>query len=201
MAKLPISFYTREDVVQISKDLLGKYLCTNIRDEITKGIIVETEAYAGVTDRASHAYGGRRTNRTEIMYVNGSVAYVYLCYGIHELFNIVTNKKDVPHAILIRAVEPIDGIEIMLKRRKKFNVDRSLTAGPGALSQALALTREHMGLSVSDKSTIWVEDKGLSYSKKEVIASPRVGVAYAQEDAKLPWRFRVKDSCWTSLAK
>src|SRR5580765_1546627 len=119
MPKLPRSFYTRENVLQIAKELMGKFLVTQINVLVTSGMITETEAYAGEIDKASHAYGGRRTNRTEIMYAKGGTAYVYLCYGIHHLFNVVTNKKDHPHAILIRAVEPIEGIEMMMQRRNK----------------------------------------------------------------------------------
>src|SRR5688572_7863163 len=102
--KLKRDFYTREDVVLVAKELLGKVLCTKWNGKTTSGIITETEAYEGITDRASHAYRGRRTERTEIMYSEGGTAYVYLCYGMHHLFNVVTNKKDIPHAVLIRAV-------------------------------------------------------------------------------------------------
>jgi DNA-3-methyladenine glycosylase len=117
--KLALEFYSRKDVELIARQLLGKVLCSNIEGDITCGMIVETEAYAGITDRASHAYGGRRTARTEIMYRPGGTAYVYLCYGIHHLFNVVTNVQDQPHAVLIRAIEPIEGIDVMLKRRKQ----------------------------------------------------------------------------------
>ena len=123
MSKLQADFYQREDVLLISRELLGKVLCTNFYGKLTSGIIVETEAYAGVTDKASHAYGGRRTKRTETMYASGGTAYVYLCYGIHHLFNIVTNKENIPHAVLIRSIQPRDGIEIMLQRRNKKKVD------------------------------------------------------------------------------
>src|SRR5947207_949048 len=115
--KLSRSFYTRNDVVQISKELLGKYLFTKFKGTITGGIITETEAYAGITDRASHSFGGRRTSRTEVMYAEGGTAYIYICYGIHSLFNVVTNKKEIPEAVLIRAIHPTHGIELMLKRR------------------------------------------------------------------------------------
>ena len=122
MSKLSADFYQRDDVLLISRELLGKVLCTNFHNKLTSGIIVETEAYAGITDKASHAYGGKRTKRTETMYASGGCAYVYLCYGMHHLFNIVTNKENIPHAVLIRAIQPLDGINIMLQRRnmKKF---------------------------------------------------------------------------------
>ncbi len=122
MSKLNRDFYQREDVLSISRELLGKILCTNFDGKFTNGMIVETEAYAGETDHASHAYGGRRTNRTETMYSPGGTAYVYLCYGIHHLFNVVTNAEDNPHAILIRAIEPIKGIESMLQRRNMVKI-------------------------------------------------------------------------------
>src|ERR1051326_6683267 len=121
--KLQRDFYTREDVVLIAKELLGKVLFTKVEGKTTAGIITETEAYAGVSDKASHAYRGRRTARTEIMYSEGGAAYVYLCYGIHHLFNVVTNKKDVPHAVLVRAVRPFDGTPVILKRRNKSKLD------------------------------------------------------------------------------
>ena len=131
MSKLGIDFYQREDILTISRQLLGKILCTNFNDKLTTGIIVETEAYAGVADRASHAYGDRRTNRTEVMYSPPGTAYVYLCYGIHHLFNVVTNGEGIPHAVLIRAIEPMEGIDIMLQRRKMNKLLPKLTAGPG----------------------------------------------------------------------
>ena len=137
MTKLNKDFYLRTDVVQISKDLLGKYLFTKIDNKITAGIITETEAYAGITDKASHAYNNRRTARTEIMFAKGGISYVYLCYGIHHLFNVVTNVEDVPHAVLIRAVKPIEGIEAILKRRNSKEIHSRISGGPGTVSQAL----------------------------------------------------------------
>src|SRR5438132_14057715 len=123
MQKLPPTFYQRADVLTIAKELLGKLLVTQFNGQVTSGRIVETEAYNGVIDRASHAFGGRRTKRTEVMYGNGGTAYVYFTYGMHHLFNVVTNKADVPHAVLIRAVEPITGIEEMLLRTGKQMAD------------------------------------------------------------------------------
>jgi len=125
MKKLPISFYLRNDVLKIAKELLGKVLVTNWDNEFTSGRIVETEAYAGETDKASHASKGR-TARTDVMFNEGGKAYVYLCYGVHQMFNIVTNKEGVPDAVLIRAVAPIDGIDIMLKRTGKKKLDEYL---------------------------------------------------------------------------
>ncbi|WP_028978580.1 DNA-3-methyladenine glycosylase [Sporocytophaga myxococcoides] len=198
--KLNKAFYTREDVITISKELLGKYLVTRIDGKQTSGMIVETEAYMGAEDKASHAYGNRKTKRTEPFYKEGGIAYVYMCYGIHYLFNIITNKIDIPHAVLIRAVEPSEGIETMLERRKKSKLKPELTAGPGALSVALGISANHNETDLSG-CEIWVEDRGVIVKKNEIIASPRVGVAYAKEDALKPWRFRIKDNPYTSKAR
>ena len=196
---LPESFYTRKDVVKIARELLGKVLVTEIDGIRTSGMIVETEAYAGVTDKASHAYGGRRTNRTEIMYMHGGVAYVYLCYGIHHLFNVVTNAADTPHAILVRAIEPLEGIETMLLRRGKEKMHPSLTAGPGAMSMALGIHTIHTGNSLQGPG-IYIEE-GIKISKNKIIADTRVGVAYAMDDALRPYRFYIKDNPFLSKGK
>jgi DNA-3-methyladenine glycosylase len=198
--KIEKEFYLREDVVQISKDLLGKVLYTNIDKKLTAGIIVETEAYMAPDDKASHAYNFRRTSRTETFYNDGGLSYVYLCYGIHYLFNIITNTKEIPHAVLIRAIEPIEGVDIMLHRRKKNKPTYDLTAGPGSLSMALGITSKHNALDLTG-NTIWVEDKGMIVPEKKIIKSPRIGVAYAEEWAAKPLRFRIKDNPWTSKAK
>ena len=199
MSKLPADFYQREDILVISRELLGKVLCTNFHGKLTSGIIVETEAYAGVTDKASHAYGGRRTKRTETMYAKGGSAYVYLCYGIHHLFNIVTNKENIPHAVLIRAIQPRDGIEIMLQRRNKKKVDQSFTAGPGSLTRALGITVKDSGTFLMD-NLIWLEDQNINYTNQDILATPRVGVQYAGKDAQNPWRFQIENSPWVSPA-
>ena len=196
MNKLPKEFYLNPNVVQISKQLLGKILFTKFNGKLTGGIIVETEAYAGITDRASHAYNNRRTARTEIMYHEGGVGYVYLCYGVHHLFNVITNVKDIPHAVLIRAIEPTHGIDLMLKRRKKDKMDFKLTSGPGSLSKALGIHIVHNGTNLCGDS-IWIEDN-LSLNKKDIIASPRVGISFAGKDAELPWRFNIKKNPWVS---
>ncbi|HXA01084.1 MAG TPA: DNA-3-methyladenine glycosylase [Cytophagaceae bacterium] len=200
MAKLPKKFYTREDVIGVSKELLGKFIYTDIGGKLTGGMIVETEAYHGAEDRASHAFGNRKTPRTEPFFKEGGISYVYLCYGIHYLFNIITNKKDVPHAILIRAIEPTEGVETMLHRRRMTKPLYNLTAGPGAMSMALGITTKHNAVNLQG-NIIWLEDKDIKFKEEDIIASPRVGVAYAKEDASKPWRFRVKGSLWTSKAK
>lgn len=179
---IPLSFYKNPDVVEVAKNLLGKLLLTKIDGLLTGGFITETEAYAGVVDKASHAYAGRRTERTEIMYASGGITYVYLCYGIHSLLNIVTGEKGVPHAVLIRAIKPYIGTEIIQKRRK---YKTPLTSGPGTLTRALGITRKQNGLSLLSKE-VWVE-KGISVSSIE--NTPRIGIDYAEEDASLPYRF------------
>ena len=199
MSKLPTKFYERGDILAISRELLGKVIYTQFDGKLTSGIIVETEAYAGETDRASHAYGGKRTHRTEIMYASGGKTYIYLCYGIHHLFNVVTNIEGIPHAILIRAIKPTKGIEIMLQRRNKKKVTPSLAAGPGALTQALGITVVNSGISLKD-NLIWLEDQNIFYSNQNIIASPRVGVQYAGKDAQNFWRFRIENSPYVSPA-
>jgi len=192
MEKLKEGFYQRADVVQISKELLGKYLMTHVNGQTTGGIITETEAYAGIGDQASHAYGDRRTSRTEIMYNKGGVAYVYLCYGIHHLFNVVTNKEGTPHAVLIRAIKPMDGMEIILKRRGIDGKSKTAVAnGPGTVSKALGIHTRDSGIILSG-DRIWVEDRGMVVEPSTIITGPRIGVDYAGEDAKLPYRFRIR---------
>ena len=186
--KLDESFYTRNDVVKISRELLGKVLLTNFRNKITAGIITETEAYEGITDRASHAYNNRRTQRTETMYSKGGTAYVYLCYGIHSLFNVVTNKINIPHAVLIRSVFPVEGIDVMSRRRKLKSVTKNFSSGPGTVSQALGIHYSHSGESLQGNK-IWIEDKGIKISSSQIQISKRIGVDYAGKDAHLPYRF------------
>lgn len=177
---IPLSFYRNPDVVAIAKSLIGKTLYTAIDGRLTGGRIIETEAYAGITDRACHSYNNRRTPRTEIMYAPGGVAYVYLCYGMHHLFNIVTGPKDSPTAVLIRALKPTIGLDIMLERRKR----QPLTSGPGTLTTALGITLKHNALSLTGP-TLWIEEG----PQHPIEASPRIGVDYAGPDALLPYRF------------
>lgn len=194
---LPQQFYLGDDVVCLSKKLLGKFLITCLEGKKTSGMIVETEAYQGATDKASHAYNNRRTARTETLYRSGGVGYVYLCYGLHHLFNVVTAIEGVPHAVLIRAIEPVEGVATMLKRRAMNALDCRLTSGPGKLTQALGITTALDGYALN-KKPIWIEDRGITFSDNEIIASPRVGIDYAEEHKLLPWRFRVRNNKWTS---
>lgn len=192
-------FYRRPDVVQIAKDLLGMRLMTRLQGRVvTGGRIVETEAYSGPEDRASHAHGNRRTARTEMMFRDGGVAYVYLCYGMHSLFNVVTNVAGIPHAILIRAVEPLVGVEVMMARRRRRHPDRLVAGGPGMLTEALGIGLECNGCRLTGKR-IWIEDDGGGVRAGGIVAGPRVGVGYAGVDAALPWRFRIRGCPWTSL--
>jgi DNA-3-methyladenine glycosylase len=195
--KLDNSFYERPGVVTIARELLGKILVTEFGGKRTSGRIVETEAYNGVIDRASHAWSGRRTQRTEVIYARGGTAYVYLIYGIHHLFNVVTNVKDTPHAVLIRGLEPLEGIPLMLKRTGKPVPDHSLTRGPGNLSRALGLLTSHTGASLLG-DTIFIEDDGWRPRRSEIVAGPRIGVDYAGSDAALAYRFFVKGNPYVS---
>ncbi|MBA2330057.1 MAG: DNA-3-methyladenine glycosylase [Flavisolibacter sp.] len=196
MNRLPLSFYLRKDVVLIAKALLGKVLVTNWNNEITSGRIVETEAYAGEIDKASHAYKGR-TKRTEVIYKQGGTAYVYLCYGIHQMFNIVTNENDVPHAILIRSVEPLEGINIMLQRTGKKTADATLTRGPGNVGKAFGFHTSQCGVSlVSDE--LFITDDGYRIKESAIATSPRIGVDYAGDHAAWLYRFFLKGNKFIS---
>ena len=186
--KLPESFYLRSDIIQVSRDLLGKVLATNIDGCVTKAVITETEAYAGETDKASHAYGGRHTKRTAPIYQSGGRAYVYLCYGIHHMFNVVSSVAGEPHAILVRAGQPLEGESEMLRRREKQEIDKTLLAGPGSLGKALGITTSLTGTDLSG-SIIWIEDQGVTVNDERITVGPRVGIDYAEEDAKRPYRF------------
>ena len=189
-------FYRRGDVVKIARELLGKYLVTNVQGVTTGGIIVETEAYSW-KERGCHAYGGRKTARNEIMFSEGGVAYVYLCYGVHHLFNVVTNREGLADAVLIRALEPTFGVDVMHQRRGELKNPFHLTSGPGKLTKALHIDRSLNGFSLLEQ-TIRIETNGLSINQKNINVSQRIGIDYAGADANLPWRFSVKDNPWVS---
>ena len=195
--KLPYSYYLNQDPVFLAKDLLGKVLFTEIDGKTTAGIIVETEAYFGAQDKASHAYGGRRTNRTETMFSPGGISYVYLCYGLHHLFNVVTSVEGEPHAVLIRAIEPLLGKEIMEFRRNMPAEKPAISSGPGSAAKALGIDRSFNAKDLSGEE-IWIEDHGIRFKPDEIAETPRVGVGYAKEDALLPWRFFVKGNKYVS---
>jgi DNA-3-methyladenine glycosylase len=195
---MPLSadFYQGKDVVKIARKLLGMGLFTNVNGVVTGGIIVETEAYSW-KERGCHAFNKRKTDRNAIMFENGGHAYVYLCYGIHYLFNVVSNTKDEPDAVLIRAIEPLEGLDEMRFRRGKLANPYHLTSGPGKLSKALGIDRTLNGKSLL-KDEVWIEDLGKKFAKKDIEAGPRIGIDYAGEDALLPWRFSVKGNRWVS---
>ena len=186
--KLGRRFYRRDDVVAIAREMLGKVICTRIDGVDTQVVITETEAYAGTNDRASHAFGGRRTQRTQPMFEPGGVAYVYLCYGIHHLLNIVTGSRDEPHAVLVRAGLPLVGVEHMLKRRGRDRVDKRLLGGPGSLAKAMGITTALTGEDLSG-DILWIEDQGVRIADENISVGPRIGIDYAGDDATLPYRF------------
>jgi DNA-3-methyladenine glycosylase len=200
MKKLDHRFYDNDDVVLLARKLLGKLLVTEIDGVRTSGRIVETEAYAGAIDRASHAFGGRRTSRTEIMFGAPGKAYVYLCYGIHHLFNIVTNKKDVPHAILVRAIEPEEGIGQMLIRTGKRKADYTLTKGPGNVSRALGIRTAHTGTDLLG-NLIYIVDDNVKIADHSIVSTARIGVDYAGVDASLLYRFHIRENKFVSGKK
>ena len=196
--KLSKKYFQQEDVVFLAKDLLGKLLITETDGIKTGGIITETEAYSEI-EKGCHAYNKRKTDRTKIMFEAGGLSYVYFCYGMHHLFNIVTGKKDTAQAVLIRAIEPTIGIEEILLRRKKEKLDKNISNGPGKVCQALGITKEHYGVSLTD-TKIWLETVNTHSSaypnnsayKNKIQATPRIGIDYAEEDKLLPWRFVLK---------
>ena len=197
MKKLPLNFYKRKDVVAIARELLGKIVVTNFDGKITSGRIVEAEAYVAHVDKASHAFGGRRTAKNEHMYAHPGTAYVYICYGMHQMFNIVTNEKDIPDAVLIRAIEPLEGVDVMLKRTGKPKLDFTLTKGPGNVGKALGIFKKHSGLHLLHDE-IYLIDDGFKLKEKEVGISGRIGVASAGADALLPYRFYVRGNKYVS---
>ncbi len=202
--KLSKQYYQHEDVVFLAKDLLGKLLITEMDGIKTGGIITETEAYSEI-EKGCHAYQKRKTERTKIMFEAGGLSYVYLCYGMHYLFNVVTGKQDIAQAVLIRAIQPTIGVDEILCRRNRTKIDKQLCNGPAKVCQALAITKQHYGLHLTDDK-IWIEDDKIvnthssAYQHRsapqhsnayqyKIISTPRIGIDYAEEDALLPWRF------------
>jgi DNA-3-methyladenine glycosylase len=194
--KLPREFYTRTNVLSVARELLGKLLVVPAPDgKRVSGIIVETEAYRGPLDRASHAYGGRRTRRTETMYGLGGTVYIFFVYGMYNQFNVVTNVEDVPHAVLVRALQPVEGIEVM-RRRRHGQPDRNLTNGPGKLCIAMGIDRE---LDRADLlgNEVWLE-RGKKITARKIASGPRIGIDYAEGWVDKPWRFWIKDNRFVS---
>ena len=197
MKKLSLSFYQRKDVVAIAKELIGKIVVTNIDGKITSGRIVETEAYVAHIDKASHAYKGKRTNRNEAMYAAAGTVYVYICYGLHNMLNIVTNDMNVPDAILIRALEPINGIDTMLERTSKKILDNTLTKGPGNVAKAMGVSKNISGLLLG-KEQINILKNNFIIPENQIGTSKRIGIDNAGEDALLPYRFYLKGNRFVS---
>ena len=197
MMKISQSFYQRDDTLLIARELLGKYLFTKVEDKVVGGIIVETEAYLGPEDRGSHSFNNKRTTRNEMMYEAGGVVYMYICYGIHDRLNIVTGTKGSSHAILIRALEPVAGIDTM-KMRRGSSVDRiRLCKGPGALGKALGVSKLHNGVSLQGDE-VWIEDQGLSISDDDVVSTARVGMNFDGVYKEIPWRYYIKGNKYVS---
>ena len=191
-------FYTRADTLRVARELLGKRLVVpSAEGERVSGRIVEVEAYLGVEDRAAHSYGGRRTRRTETMFAVGGTAYVFFVYGMHHQFNVVAGPEGRPHAVLVRAVEPLEGVELMRERRS-VSKDRELTSGPGKLCRALAIDLSFDGEDLTTGGRAWLEETGDRFEPEQIAAGPRIGVAYAAEDALQPWRFWVKGNEYVS---
>jgi DNA-3-methyladenine glycosylase len=195
--RLPLTFYQQEDVVSVASQLLGKYVYSQIDGKITGGIIVETEAYRGPDDRGSHAYDDKKTARNQMMYQAGGLAYMYICYGIHDMLNIVTGAEGMSHALLIRALIPQTGLGEMRIRRNIFDEDKRLCQGPGALTKALGLIKLHNGYDLQG-DVIWLKDRGLTYNENDIIASPRVGMNFDGPYKTIPWRFYVKGNQFVS---
>lgn len=193
--KLDESFYQRTDVTLVARELLGKVLVTRINRRITSGMIVETEAYAH-TEKGCHAYLNRMTPRNEVMFRAGGHTYVYLCYGIHHLFNVVTGDEGTGDAVLIRALQPIDGIKHMIERTGAAGPKR-ITSGPGKLTMAMGIDRNLNGKFLTG-TQVWIEERGLAVPKNTINAGPRIGIDYAGADAALPWRFTIRENEWIS---
>lgn len=186
--KLKKDFYTRNHVVEIAKDLLGKILVTKINGRITSGIIVETEAYNGIYDKACHAYNGRKTERNKVMYEEGGISYVYFCYGMHYLFNVVTNVRGIPDAVLIRGIVPYEGKTYIFQRISEKSMKNGVFNGPGKVTKALGIDKSLNAESLLGNK-IWIKDENIRIHENNILVTPRIGVDYAEEDALQPYRF------------
>lgn len=196
--KVSKDFFNGKDVVSIAKSMLGKVIETTIAGKITSGRIVETEAYSSISDRASHAYNGKRTLRNEHMYGQPGTIYVYICYGIHRMLNFVTNNIGIPDAVLIRAIEPLVGAEIMLSRTGKQTLTPTITRGPGNVAKALGIEKIHSGENIHQQSIFLFEDDNSIVLPDKIGVSSRIGVDGAGDDAFLPYRFYIKGNAFVS---
>ncbi|WOI38547.1 DNA-3-methyladenine glycosylase [Alteromonas sp. CI.11.F.A3] len=193
---MPSSFFTQSNVVSIAKNLLGKYLYSEMNGVRTGGIITETEAYSHSNDLAMQKHLLRRPSSVKTLKRNGGIAYIYNVYGYHSMFNIVTNGESFADSVLIRAIEPTQGLDTMLSRRNMKSANKNLCSGPAKLTQALALTPSLNATSVMNQNVVWVQDEGNDEGNKilsdDITCSPRIGIDYAEDDATLPWRFTLK---------
>ncbi len=198
LSRLKRDFYTRADTLRVARELLGKRLVVPAEmGARASGRVVEVEAYLGAEDKAAHSFGGRRTRRTETMFGVGGTAYVFFVYGMHHQFNVVTGPEGQPHAVLVRAVEPEEGIELM-RGRRPVSKERELTSGPGKLCRALGIDLSFDGEDLTTRGRVWLEETGVEFKPEEIATGPRIGVAYAAEDALKPWRFWVKGNEYVS---
>ncbi|MBR2179328.1 MAG: DNA-3-methyladenine glycosylase [Selenomonadaceae bacterium] len=181
--KLNREFY-RQSALIVARELIGKKLIFHTEEGTTGGIIIETEAYMGADDAASHSYQNRRTKRTEAMFSDGGHAYIYLIYGMYLCFNVSANLKDVPEAVLIRALEPTDGIELMQRRRNKQSL-KDLCSGPGKLTQAMGISMKHYDIDLCGEE-LYIETTDLT---PKIATTKRINIDYAGEAANYPWRF------------
>jgi DNA-3-methyladenine glycosylase len=188
--------FFRQDTVELARKLLGCLLIHHTPDGVAGGMIVEAEAYVGAIDKACHAYRNR-SGRTEIMYHDGGYAYVYLIYGMHHCFNAVTGPEGEGNAVLIRALEPVIGLDLMQQRRNTKNV-RHLCSGPGKVCQALGITKNEYGLDLCAADSPLRLICYRHIPDAQIVATPRINVAYAEEAAAWPWRFYVKDNLYVS---
>jgi DNA-3-methyladenine glycosylase len=191
--RLEAKFYRSGDSLKIARALLGKRLVVPSGRVRVSGLIVETEAYMGPLDKGAHSYNNRRTNRTEVMFHEGGLAYVYFIYGMYYQFNVVVNRAEIPHAVLVRAVEPEEGIDLMRERRAGKR-DTELASGPGKLCVAFGIDRSLNGADLIKGEHVWIEDAGRVVRPKEIMSGPRIGIDYAEEYAAKPWRFWIKDN-------
>ena len=196
---VPRSFYSDPNPVKVARGLLGKIVRVKGKSGDCAARIVETEAYGGAQDRASHAWRGR-TARNESMFGRPGTAYIYLCYGIHRMMNVVTAPEGVAAAVLIRGVEPLEGVEQMARRRGVPASEFRLTAGPGALTQALGICMDWCGSDLVC-GPISIEDDGVKVPKAKIESGRRVGVNYAGPAARFPWRFWIRGNRWVSRAR
>lgn len=204
MEKLKRSFY-EEDTIKVAQKLLGNILVHRTNNTLLYSKIVEVEAYKGIIDKAAHSYGGKRTKRTEVMYGIPGISYVFLIYGMYNCFNIITESKDIPTAVLVRAAEPLNNFDIMslnrfgkpyseLSNRQKVN----LTNGPGKLCMALNIDRSLNGEDLCKDNIYILENNDKDF---DIESSKRIGIDYAEEAAEYKWRFYIKDNIYVSKTK